>query len=435
MKTKQNSIFSKMYVSLECNNYVSLEEFSMQEDDYILDTLQKEFLRLKEVIVENKIKKPTNVFKNKVCTSILSRIETLIVDRFGVQIKFAGNNEEEDIFKSLLLPPTTLEINKIDFSKSDSLLKEVKKIEDSWNTKGVTIDNEKIKVQGLPKDYDIIILSNFMLMLEKDFTEVDMSILLINEIGKIFHYIRLSYNPLRETKDFYDNLHNLIYNKNMEPKRALSETYINITGDKSLDVSNNNIFTATMIILRKYISYVMNKFKNFNCKEFINKFKVKISTKLDTYLETRKLLNSSLNTFLTTILAIGLLAIILYIGYILMPFTTVLVTVMKLFGLFILGSFLLYLLGLDREHERNKKNTDTLTEIKDILKENSNTFVFDSIIKNKLILFKNSLFDIFNSIGTFSKNTFSTMFNLGMDNKINTQELDAVQTEIQEIKN
>ena len=426
MKTRHNSIFSNTYISLESDTYLSIEEFSTQDDDYILETLQKEFVRLKEVIIENKIKKPTNVFKNKVCTSVLSRIETLIVDRFGIQIKFNGSNDEKEVFKSVLLPPTTLEINKIDFSNSDNVLKEVKKIEDSWNMKGINIDNDKIKVQGLPKDYDIILLSNFMLMLEKDFTDVDMAILLINEVGKIFHYLRLSYSPLKETHGFYSTLTNLIHNKNMEPKRALVEAYSKTTKDTKLDTNDSGLFATIMITIRKYISYIISKFKSYDAKKFINNFKVSMSSKLESYLNVNNLLNPTLNTFLTFIVTVGVLALLIYMLFLLYPFAHVISTVLKAFGLFILGCFLLYLLRVDRINETTKSTNDTMKEIRDIIKEQAN----NNIINEKLSTFKNNILSVVDGVGSFSKSVFSTMFNLGTDNKIDTKALDAAEVEL-----
>ena len=316
---KTSSFLAQHMVSLESDTYLTIEEFSQQQDDYIIETLQKEFLRLQEAIEQNKLTKPANIIKNSVCKSILERIETLIVDRFGVQIKFVAYNDDTTLFKTLLLPPTTLDISKLDLDNTnatDSILKEISSIEDSWNLKGVSIDNNAIKISGLPKDYDIIIMSNFTLMNILHFTDIDMAILLINEIGKIFHYLRLSYKPLGITKEFYTEFRNLITNKNMDAKRALSTAYVKITGDRKLDVSENNIFTATVIIFRKFTSYIMNQFKNFDGKSFIKHFTMLTNDNVDKYLETRNFLNEQLNTILTVIILVAMIGIFLYICYI-----------------------------------------------------------------------------------------------------------------------
>ena len=433
---KTSSFLAQHMVSLESDTYLTIEEFSQQQDDYIIETLQKEFLRLQEAIEQNKLTKPANIIKNSVCKSILERIETLIVDRFGVQIKFVAYNDDTTLFKTLLLPPTTLDISKLDLDNTnatDSILKEISSIEDSWNLKGVSIDNNAIKISGLPKDYDIIIMSNFTLMNILHFTDIDMAILLINEIGKIFHYLRLSYKPLGITKEFYTEFRNLITNKNMDAKRALSTAYVKITGDRKLDVSENNIFTATVIIFRKFTSYIMNQFKNFDGKSFIKHFTMLTNDNVDKYLETRHLLNEQLNTILTVIILVAMIGIFLYICYIILPFLTALVYAVKLLALFILGGILLYILHIDRTHNTNNKKQDTLDEIKDILKSQTNniaTSTISSTCLQKLNRIKICLTKLVDTTSGFSSFVLNTMFKLAGSNEINVKELEAVENEI-----
>lgn len=431
-----SSFFSHYMVSLESQTHFTFEDFhSQNEDEYIIETLQTEFNRLQQTILDNKITKSPNVFKNAVVKSILERIETIILDRFGVQIKFVAHNDNKDIFKTLLLPPTTIDISKLelDNKSSNNVIKEMSNLEDSWNLKGVEIDNVNIKVKGLPKDYNIVIMSNFTLMSVYEFTDIDMAILLINEVGKIFHYLRLSYSPIKEMKEFCNQMRNLIENKNYDVKKALSVTYTNITKDNKTDVSDNNIFTATLIIIRKYFSYLMDKIKNFNSKDFLSKFSLNRSKNTDEYIEQRNFSGRSFVNYLLLIASSGMLLIAVYIAWLVWPHLAMLATVGKLLLAFIIMGYIVSALYSQRQDVQRENTLDTLSDIKDLLKEQTNNIATSTIPKeilNKISNFRTSMTDVIDSVKSFSSGVIGTIFKFGIGKEINVKELEAVENEI-----
>lgn len=215
-------------------------------------------------------------FTKKPFKAIITRLDTVIKDRFGVKVKHIDggesvygvmtnppvnfnvlNNDIPDIYegaKSILntIPNKdnsyTDDINSYKnnyFEIISKWKKSMDSLEDKLASESVIVDLQAAKVRNLPKNYVIFILANFKYLIDKvNLTAKEMTAIFLHEIGHFFTHLEYSYRTVNNTNVLLDSMQEYIIKKGMSPKKAIALTYNDLGGNEDL----NDVSTATAVI-------------------------------------------------------------------------------------------------------------------------------------------------------------------------------------------
>jgi len=226
---------------------------------------------------KNKLPSGINYFRFKHTRHIINELERRFTKRFGVSFKLVnaddmlaaviptpplndnvlgdGAETNYDIFSSMLnlgncedgecshikKPRGTKEIRDI----QDVLLDEKSVVWHIWssfnkmsktlNADGVTVNNKKATIDGLPKDYTIFILVDFKLAINVyKLNSREMLAIMLHEIGHSYTYIEQSYRTVRETSVLLDTLRHEI-GKGKSFTETMKIMYKKMDGKKDIE--------------------------------------------------------------------------------------------------------------------------------------------------------------------------------------------------------
>lgn len=238
---------------------ISAEMIAPQVGDYIvteMNNIHQEILEIVAACYKDGKDASYNVIKIPKVSELVDRLDQLLLDRFGIQFETTHTsytlaatipvvpkkwNTLNDF--SLDLGDLETSLNKLKGKSSDSLsagnqiLKEAqdaqKALDKALETKSIVFDLNKAVVRGLPKEYKVQIIVNYMEAVTLGITPQELTAIILHEVGHAWTHLEYSYRNTRNTSVLLDTFMDNYRNKNKTPKESLILAYTEATGDTS----------------------------------------------------------------------------------------------------------------------------------------------------------------------------------------------------------
>lgn len=270
------------------------EMIAPQLNDQFVEDLETYIGHIYNVVVNHGIKDVNTLFRNSNTRQAIVNLNRVIKERLGINTSFLIIDQPGCFFSCIPCPPKAYNsINRYviknykntkdylkgnaDFAdpeekerRNDELhvyeygtsekrlymkyLENVNSITKAMKSDGVIVDLKKAKIHGLPDDYKVLVVADFV----SAFTVFNLTIkevvaVLLHELGHIFTHIEYSYRQVDATNVLLDTLNVNLRDKNKNYKDAIKIAYENATG-KKLDekFKKLNATTATVYVINNF---------------------------------------------------------------------------------------------------------------------------------------------------------------------------------------
>jgi len=262
---------------------LSTEIIAVQPNDYAIPIITDIFQRIIDADRNYEPKDSRAFFTKKQFKNLYKELDKAIEDRFGFKVKHISAigcgyavmtnppnnnnvlnrefiNQYPEIATALEYDDTKAENikNPEDINDYNDVVniysnwkKSIDSLEDKLNSSGVVIDLQKARITGLPKEYYIFLLSDPKVLINKgELTAIELTAVLMHEIGHIFTHLEYSYRTVENTSVLIDTMHENIVKKGKGYKESITLTYKELGGKE--DLSKVNTVTATIKTLNRY---------------------------------------------------------------------------------------------------------------------------------------------------------------------------------------
>jgi len=276
---------------------VSVEMIESQMDDPVIKDLHDNFEQIIEISENSKSKLISGIsyYRHKEIKKIMSNIDSILKKRFG--IGFQHINGKDIGYGVMTIPPINMnvlagdiegrfnyykyrlgktgcnpkynkcptevkstDINKniIDLWKDDKSIAyrnyiSYMELEKVLSAKGIKINLEKAYISGLPKDYNVILLTDFFYLLnEIKLNANELVATLLHEVGHAFTHIENSYRTVRVTTVLLDTLRRNLKG-GMKVNKVLNIVNKDVLHSKD-DISNLPESVALIRVIDSYMS-------------------------------------------------------------------------------------------------------------------------------------------------------------------------------------
>jgi hypothetical protein len=288
-----------MYVNLNKINPI-FEEISHQLNDPIVENLVMQFKKIKSTFDEYHGRRHANGYKTFMTPGIQAGYESinkLIYERFGLPIRhiyaentpyavltispLAGspiketNNDYESIMKEfnsiagkcsitpdeseeqsedcVFKEPEEMSNVRTDYSSVlFNALKSFNEIEQTMNTKGVVVDLAKAKIENLPIDYSITVLTDIKELFKYSLTPLELTAILLHEIGHVFTHIEQTYRSVRTTTQLAEALNSESFDSKTKAEK-MKLVYGKVLDGDVNDLQDVNDKKMMVLTIDKYI--------------------------------------------------------------------------------------------------------------------------------------------------------------------------------------
>ncbi len=282
---------------------LSLENIHTQVDDPIVKTIEEAFTKLKSFIEYDNVGSTITLFRRKSSKKIIDDLDKALSKRFGLNLKHLATSQT--LYATMTVSPgvnTVLDKDRSETMESlKSFLREcdrdgecrsdknpsdiinfdtdfgtvirnsinsVNSLSKSISTKGVTIDFENAKIDGLNSNITFFLLADFFTLLSKhslDLTPLEVTAILLHEIGHDFTHIAYSYRKIRSTTGLLESLTDLADGKDTLKKIKL------ISKEKlGKDIKSNDVIEAHVELFKNYIGNSgVDNMTSFTDSEFL----------------------------------------------------------------------------------------------------------------------------------------------------------------------
>ena len=272
------------------NLELSKEMIKPQPNDWVVPAIENMFKKIQDEVSKlgNNIKGA--YFKNKNIKKYYAEIDKLVKDRFGIPIHHAYAPIPYAVYT--VAPKSTFNTIKrfnlgiigsiannakdsntdvVDMTKADqrmqamaNLTKANAELEKTLNSDGVIIDLDKAVIKNLPKDYYIQVITSPYILFEKfNFSPLEVTALLLHEVGHAFTHLEYSYKNVALTTNLVDTITENVA-KNKSTKDILKIVYQDVLDGNPDDVKDGNLITIGLKTINKYQAYVMYNNNNFH---------------------------------------------------------------------------------------------------------------------------------------------------------------------------
>lgn len=279
---------SKLFDNIKNDMELSVEQIAYQPNDIIVDQLVSCFTILKE---EAKTAGSYVRFKNKnKVIDALIELENNMYKRFGIHFKilnFEGYNaaaftthpndvsainkwtpeihaELMQLYADSDLEKNDEKLDKIhstDFEADEKgepsgttkviymkLLDDINKVTEAMNSKGVTFDLKKARIDGLPSDYKAIMIMDAYNFLGKwDMSPRELAAIMLHETGHIFTHMQYSYRSVAMTSTIIEAVREAS-RKNLSNRETIIVAVDKVIGDKSFSNKHKDSNTVSVAI-------------------------------------------------------------------------------------------------------------------------------------------------------------------------------------------
>lgn len=263
---------------------LSTEMIAPQPNDYVIPALIEQFEKIIGFNSKFDFSSSLSYFRNKNVKRIIDRIDTLLLDRFGIAFKHISSdgigyavysvppknnsnlkrsiedhyNDVESYLKNL--KGGNKEISEIIDTRQDETAiiknwyKSINALEKTLNTKGVNIDLQNAKISGLPKDYVVFAMFDpYNLINRAELDAKELVSVLMHEIGHGFTQLEYSYRTVRTTSVLIDSVQDSLLKKNKSFKDTIKIAYEEALDGNPMDLDKVNTITALIKLGDKYI--------------------------------------------------------------------------------------------------------------------------------------------------------------------------------------
>lgn len=283
---------SRILSSCSDNVSLGLENISFQKDTAIVDQLVTQMDVLKDRInTKKESKKELNslsIFSDEKSKMVIYKIETLILNRFGINIKLVGTTGGAAIYPippkqgNNMFPAWNDEffdyINKkgdsnVDVDKlksaydSKRMLGTIKKSVEAMSKslqKGVTIDREKAYIKGLSKDYRPILMMPFVHLIDSvKLNGRQVVAIMLHEIGHAFTALEMTIIKSSELHTLSEDMIKTYEGKGRDALIIKLKVDNKMEDFKTETLTDRLIFTVNLIG-KKSEEFKQNGNKDFN---------------------------------------------------------------------------------------------------------------------------------------------------------------------------
>ena len=263
---------------------LSTEIIAEQPNDYAIPALAEQFEKVIALNSKFNFSSSLSYFRNKNVKKVMDRIDTLLLDRFGINFKhISGDGIGYAVYPAP--PKNNSNINRtienhyqevedylehapggnkeasdvINYYKDETSIlrnwhKSVKELEKTLNSKGVNIDLQKAKVSGLPKDYVVFaIFDPYSMITNAELTGRELVAVMLHEIGHAFTHLEYSYRTVRTTSVLIDSVRDSLVKKNKTFKETIKIAYEEALDGNPNDLNGKSTVTALIKLSDKYI--------------------------------------------------------------------------------------------------------------------------------------------------------------------------------------
>lgn len=253
---------------------LSTESIAPQVGDYVVTEMNKIHEEILEIGRDQYRKGKDRMFnlsKIPAVKDLMDRFDILISKRFGMEFNTTHTNMT--LAACIPVPPKKSNIlnrwaSDLSSAESEGLTAaEEKKIIDSvkssqaildehLKTKAVIFDLNKAIIRGLPADYKVNLICNYMGMVEIELTAQEATSVMLHEIGHCWTHLEYSYRNTRNTTVLLDTFMDNYRNKNKTAKESLVLGYIAATNDSSArELLDKNTPAVFAVLTKNYLSF------------------------------------------------------------------------------------------------------------------------------------------------------------------------------------
>ena len=263
---------------------LATEIIAEQPNDYVIPALVEQFEKIIDLNNRFNFNSSLAYFRNKNVKKVMDRIDTLLLDRFGINFKHISgdglgyavypvppknnNNLDTTIEQQYTEVEEFLEYSSggnkdagevKDYYKDETSIlrnwyKSMNNLEKVLNTKGVNIDLQKAKISGLPKEYSMfIIFDPYSLITKANLTSRELVAVMLHEVGHGFTHLEYSYRTVRTTSVLIDSVQDSLIKKNKTFKDTIKIAYEEALDGNPNDIKDKNTVTALIKLGDKYI--------------------------------------------------------------------------------------------------------------------------------------------------------------------------------------
>ena len=215
---------------------LSTEMIAHQYDDAFVKSSNKCFEEIFSLIDTEGYTDTEQIFKSSKGKGIIDRLDNLILDRFGIPSIHEADSSMLGLYACLPIPPYKNTILDEDWQDTVDLIgdyenirKKTRAITSAICNTGLTIDLNKAYISGLPNNYNVMLLGNFINLHKCGMTPQEATAVLLHEIGHTFTHIEYSYKMVQDVNVISETVIENTQKRGKSPKETLL-----LIGDKLL---------------------------------------------------------------------------------------------------------------------------------------------------------------------------------------------------------
>ena len=356
---------------------ISNEMIAFQVEDYVVSAIEEKFRKIKKLIKDNELK-GKGILRHRLVRKEVNELDFILSKRFGFRLKTIY--AEKMIYGVLPTPPKNYnvlntKINK-NYDKAEAYLhklrtKQHKKTEDINDIKedegalayiwkksiddlteqiekdGIYVDLEKAVIHNMPKDYHCFIMTDLGYVFNRyDLEPLEITAILIHEIGHTFTHIENSIRTVKNTTVMMESIKESMSVGNRSPKETLYIAYEETIGKNRKDIESKNVITVTMKFVEKFAlssqSMSNNPRSSTDSEQLADQFASRFGLGLHLATALDKLINSTYcpdnGRRVSIATTISLVNLGVYVGILILltngGFMTVMATIMSSFVIF-----------------------------------------------------------------------------------------------------
>lgn len=263
---------------------LSVETIDPQINDPVVSKLNAVYSEIVSLFETNRYNSTHAAYKDRNFIKQINLLDNILYTRFGFKVKHIATEsynyfcmpvspmhsnvmrpmaiEYYDYWKKRLsgnVKKDIKEINSDYYDKGDILnitLKNMEKLTDQMNVSGVTVDNKKAYISGLPKDFTTFIGGDFYhYYYNLKATAEELTSVILHECGHIYTFIEYCYRTVQSTSILIDSVQENIRTKNKSKLDAMVIGYEEAFGEKPKSKKPNTVNISVEIIDRLLRDY------------------------------------------------------------------------------------------------------------------------------------------------------------------------------------
>lgn len=252
------------------NRTLSVETIDPQINDPVVGKLNTIYANIIELFEINRYTSTHQAYKDRNFIKQINLLDSVLSDRFGFKVKHLAT-ENLDYFcmpvspiHSNIMKPMAEEyyeywknkltgnikkdikdMNSDYYDQGDvfnTIIKNMKALTDKMNSDGVTVDNKKAYISGLPNDFVIFLGCDFyFLNYVIKVSAEQYTAIVLHEIGHAYSDIEYSYRVVQSTAVLLDSINTNLRNKNKSKLDTIIIAYEDTFGEKPKTKKPNTI--------------------------------------------------------------------------------------------------------------------------------------------------------------------------------------------------